>query len=495
MSFTPVISRKRIFKKNWCEFRWVLPLLFLVGYLSTYPRLEGFEIEYLGLTFISIFACCLLLTRLNPPLQKKLPIWIIFAVFMVAYYFKFYLLICNPEILRDGWVERNLYFLVQSPTVIFETFATISYAFIVFCITAWFLLGNARSLQMETLKRRINYRSAISILQWFIPILMGVTTYVMYITGICRMGADNPKLPFHLAGWIFYIQSTLIPSLLLLLIWSSDKTGLRKHFNFGVILLFMHGVSAMLLRSSRGAILSSFIALIVLFLVTDRVTKKRVQLFGIVFLITIILFPVISSYRYMRAADLSGSIVPLFVESVINISSVESFSFFKMINDVIVSIVFRFTGADSLFHIIGANLSPLYTDAFNVSVTRFFTVDVIGFPPEAIHGSAPSFLGWVYIVGGNGLVMISIFGFTVFAWMFWRILPKLKLRCMPVAQALFLMWIFSSFSEGVLDRLYLKVLVMAGSIAACEWLIRISRSGTVFKNIEVSKSREYAGVE
>lgn len=495
MSSTPVISRKRIFKKNWYEFRWALPLLFFVGYLSTYTKLEGFEIEYLGLTFISMFACCLLLTRLNPPLNKKLSIWIILAVFMVAYYFKFYLLVSNPEILGEGWVQKKLYFLLQSPTVLFETFATISYAFIIFCITAWFLLGNARSLQMDTLKRRINYRSAISILQWLIPILMGVTVYAMYISGICRMAADNPHLPFRLAGWVFNIRTILIPALLLLLIWSSDKAGLRKHFSFGVILLFLHGVSDMLLRSSRGAILSPFIVLIVLFLVTDRVTKKRVELFGIVFLITIILFPVISSYRYLRAADLSGSIVALFVESAKNISSVESFSFFKMINDVIVSIVFRFTGADSLLHIIGANLAPLYTDVFDISVTRFFTVDVIGFPPEAIHGSAPSFLGWFYLVGGNGLVMISIFGFTVFVWMFWRILPKLKLRCLPVAQALFLMWIFSSFSEGVLDRLYLRVFVMAGSIAVCEWLIRTSRSGTVFKNIEVPRSREYAGVE
>lgn len=489
----PSIYRNR--RPNYFVIRWVLPLLFLAGYLATYSKLEGFEIEYLGLTFFSIIACFLLLTRLNPPLHKKLPIWIILAVFMTAYYFKFYLLVYNPEIFGEDWVQRKLYFLLHSPSLLFETFATTSYAFIIFCITVWFLLGSARSLQMEPLKRRINYRSVISILQCLIPILMGVTAYIMFIYGIARMAVDNPYLPFRLAGWIFHIRSTLIPALLLLYIWSSDTAGLRKHFGFGVILLFLHGVSDMLLRSSRGAILLSFIILTMLFLVTGRITKKRVQLFGVILLITVMLFPVISYYRYLRAADLSAPIVSMFIDSINNISFAGSFSFFEMLKEVAVSIIFRFTGADSLLHIIGANLAPLYTDAFNIPVTRFFTVDVIGFSPEAIHGSAPSFLGWFYLVGGNGLVLTSIFGFTAFVCIFWRILPKLKLRCLPVAQALFLMWIFIIFSEGVLDRLYLSILVMAGSIAACEWLVRTARSATVFKNSYVSESRKYADIE
>ena len=406
-------------------------------------------------------------------------------------------MVYDPEILGDGWVMRKLYYLIQSPSVLFESFATTTYAFIIFCLTAWFLLGDTRSLHMETVEKRINYRAVISILLWLIPILMGITIYVMYITGICRMGADNPNLPFRLAGWINYIRITLIPALLLLLIWCSDKADLRKHFSFGIILLFLHGLSDMLLRSSRGAILMPFILLTMLFLVTGRITKKRVQVFVIIFIITIILFPIISSYRYLRATDLHVPIGSSLVDATINVSSGESFSFFEMLKGAGTSIIFRFTGADSLLHIIGAGVRPLYAEAFtgSINVTKFFTVDVIGFSPDAIHGSAPSFLGWFYLVGGNRLVVIGMACLVFLSWFCWRLLAKLKLRCLPVAQALLLWWIFRFFSEGVLDHLYLMFLVIAGSIAACEWLVRRSRSVLFLKTSGVSKSREYAGVE
>ncbi len=430
-------------KQKWYKSRWLLPLLFLMGYLTTYSKLEGFEVEYLVLTYFSILACCLLLTRLGPPLHKKLPIWIILIVFIVAYYLKFYLLVSNPEILGEGWVQRKLYLLLQSPPVLFETFETISYAFIVFCITAWFLLSSARSLRMKILKKEINYRSVIPILIWLIPILMGITTYVMYITGICRMAADIPYLPFRLAGWIFYIRTTLIPALLLLLIWCSDKAGLRKFFTFGIILLFLHGMSDMLLRSSRGFIVISFTLLVLLFVVAGRITKKRVQLFGVILLISILLWPVISYYRYVRAVDHNVSLVHALVESAKNVSSTGSFSLSEMFKEGATALIFRFVGADSLIHIMGANLPPLYTHAIGISVSRFFALDVIGVPyGPVITGCSPSFPGYFYLVGGNALVIIAMASFVFLSWFFWCLLAKLKLRCLPVAQALFLWWIF-----------------------------------------------------
>lgn len=491
-----ISNRKKVRRKaKWYKLRWLLPVLFCIGYLATYSKFEGFEIEYLALTFFSIIACCFLLTRLNPPLNKKLPIWIILAVFMVAYYLKFYWMVYDPEILGNGWTMKKLYSLIQYPTVLFETFTTISYAFITFCVTAWFLLGNTRSLHMEPLKKRINYRSVISILLWLIPVLMGVTTYVMYITGIGRMAADNPYLSFRLAGWVFHVRTTLIPALLLLLIWSSDKAGLRKYFAFGIILLFLHGMSDMLLRSSRGAILIPFILLTILFLVTGRINKKRVQLFGVILSITILLWPVISYYRYVRAADPTIALDHILVESIKNVSSTGSFSLSETFKEGVTSVIFRFIGADSLIQIMGANLAPLYTSAFGMSVTRFFTFNVVGFPPNAIQGCSPSFPGYFYLIGGNGLVVIAMASFVFLSWFCWCLLAKLKLRCLPVAQALFLWWIFSVFSSGVLDRLYLGILVMAGSIAACEWLLRTARSATVFKNSYISKSRKYADIE
>jgi hypothetical protein len=301
------------------------------------------------------------------------------------------------------------------------------------------------------------------------------------------MAADNnPYLPFRLAGWIFYIRMVFIPALLLLLIWCSDKAGLQNYIGIGILLMLLHGISDMLLRSSRGVLLGLFIMLILLFLVTERVTKKHVLLFGIILLTTIILWPVVSCYRYIRTAGASIPVGASFLEALDSISASASFSFFNMIKEAGVSIILRFTGVDSLMHIMNAGLQPLYVDIFgrSMSVAKFFTVDIIGFPAQAPHCSAPSLLGLFYLVGGNGLVVIGTFGFTCLAWFCWRLLTKLKLCCLPVAQALFLWWIFGHFTEGVLNRLYSEVLVLVASIAVCEYLMRcLPGSAVAFKNV------------
>jgi hypothetical protein len=476
MSFTPAIRVKKIVNKNRYKYRWLLPLLFLFGYLITYSKLNRFEIEYLVMTCTIIINCCLLLTRLRPPFKKKLPICLIFAIFIVAYYLKFYLyLIIGPKVLGEGYVQRKLYYLLQYPTVLNDAFNTISYAFIIFCITAWLLIGKVKYRQLEIFKANINYRSVVLLMQWFIPIIIAITAYGMYTTKIGRMGAANTYLPFRLAGWIYHIQTTFIPSLILLFILYADKIGLRIYFTFGVILLFFHSVSDMVLRSSRGSILFNFILLFLLFLVTATITKKRLRLFGVVFIITIVLFPFITAYRDLRLSDLSMPITSTLYHSITNILFNKSFSYTEILTDASFFFIFRLTGADSLIHIMGSNFAPLYFSAFGVSIEKIYTIDVLGFPPKAIHSSAPSFLGWFYIVGGNVFVMLSTFVFTIFIWIFWCILARLKLHCLPVAQALLLMLILTLFSEGALSGLYIMILVMAGSIAACEWIVCSNR--------------------
>jgi hypothetical protein len=287
------------------------------------------------------------------------------------------------------------------------------------------------------------------------------------------MGADNPQLPFRIAGWIYYCRLILIQALLLLFIWCADILKDKYYFKYGMFLLFMHGASDMLLRSSHAAILMPFMALLMLFSLTGRITRKRLQVFAIIIFITIILFPVISSYRELRVVDVSIPIGASFVEAFYDLTASISSSFIDPIKEAGISIIFRFTGADGLLHIIGSGVRPLYAEVFTDSrgVTEFFTVDVMGFPALAIHSEAPSLLGWFYLVGGNTLVVIGMFGFTLFTWIAWSILNKTNLRSLPVGQTLVLSWIFGITSEGTLDDQYLMILCIAGSIIACELLI------------------------
>ena len=110
-------------------------------------------------------------------------------------------------------------------------------------------------------------------------------------------------------------------------------------------------------------------------------------------------------------------------------------------------------------------------------MTSFFTTEVMGYPPEAIHTSAPSLVGWFYLVGGNVLVIAGVFGLTLALWIIWYQLPRSRLRCLAVAQALVATWILLGVAvDGVLDRAYLPALSCLASVVACEWVTRLGKA-------------------
>lgn len=453
---------------------WLLPIVFIVGYLATHSKLEGFELEYLVHTLCCVIACCLLLTRMRSPLHTKAPFLIFLPVFIVAYFIKFYWIVYDPEILTGDWIVLQIYDLAKSPAVILKWFDTISYAFITYCLTSWFLIGTRKYMKKRGPTRNINYSYVTKVLLIFIPSLMFVTSYVMYHYGIGMMGAENQQLPFHIAGWILSIQITLIPGLLLLMIWYSDEKGLKKYFTVGLILLFLHGINGMLMRSSRGFLLQLFIMLMVLFFVTGRINKKRVQMFVVVLLITIIVTPIISFYRIIRAANLSVPISSLLVEAAKDASSNKSESLFEgLMAGSSFMLLTRFSGADNLLHVIGAGSEPLGVSAFTgpMSVPKYYTVEVIGFPDKE-HSEAPSALGFFYLIGGTGMVVFGTLFSIVFTWFCWCSFVKLRLLCLPVAQTLFLAWFIIIFIEGTLDQPLVPLLVIGGSIFVCEFILR-----------------------
>ncbi len=473
---------------KWYKARWLLPLTFVGGYITTFSIFEPVVFEYLSLTIFSVLACSLLLSRLNPPLVNKLPVWIILGIFIVAYYLKFYLMIWEPDIMPINF-SRRFYWIINSPDILIDTYAIMTYGFVSFCLTAVWLLVYVNIPRFQPSKRKFNYGKIIPKLSILILLLGIGTISIMYITGIARKGVEV-HLPFRLAGWIVNVHRTLIPALLLLLIWSSDKTRWQRHSSFGVSLLFMYGLSDMLLRSSRGALLGMFIKLTMLFIVTGQMTKQRVRLFEVVLLITVLLWPVISVYRGITAGRESLSIGASLAEAVSTISSFSSIPLAGMLGEAAKSVFFRFTGVDILLTIVGSGVQPMGTSVFNPSVTKFVTVEIFGFPPDAPMGIGPSLLGWFYIVGGKCFVVVGMFCLVFLTWITWRTLSKARLRCQPIAQVLFLSWIISVFSGGALDSQFLPVMVMIGAVAVCEWIMRTVGTASVSKNVGISGSKE-----
>ncbi len=448
-------------------------MLFLGGYALTYSYFEKFELEYLFLSILSFCASWLLINGLPFSTAVNPYIWTLILIFS-AYYIQFYWIALDPDMIVDKkfWLNA-LNWLAYSKEALIKAYATITYAFATFCLTAVFLAGNLKIPQEEKQhKEKFNYRLTSSVLFWTTFLLMGITSYAMYITGISQMGAESVYLPYRLAGLIFYTRFLLIPGLLIMLLWCSDVGGSRRQFNFGLLLLILHGLSDMLFRSSRGALLGTFIGVFMLFLITRRMSRQRLQLFVIILLATSVTFPVISSYRSIRAEDPRSTIMTSLKEAA-DISSDESSDIEETAYGRIASMFFR-GGMLSIIPIVGTGIEPIGSRAIQTSVTKFFTNDVLGYDPDHIHGSAPSLVGWFYIVGGNLFVIIGIIAYTTVTWIYWRAMIKMNLMCLPVAKTLFLFSLLNISIEGTLEGLGFKVMVLSGSIAACEFFMRLS---------------------
>lgn len=468
-------------RKNY-RTRWLLPLIFFIGYVLTFSSFDNFAVTYFSLTIVSIVALCLLLFRLNRPLEFTLLFWTILIFFVVAYYFKFYWILLFPA--TGKFVPPNTVSLLHSKSALISAFTVTTYAFSAFCLTSWFLIGKLIKRPKKSYFKKVSmhtnsvasYRSVASVLLLITPFLIISTSFIMYKTGISVMSSDSVYLPFRLAGWIFYSRILLIPAFLLLLIWCSEQADQRKWVIAGFALLLLEGLGDMVLRSSRGGLALLLLPLGFLFLISGHKIRKLYLMFiagGLV--LVMILFPVISKYRYLRSGT-SGNIVSLLSESTEIVKAD-----FSTLSEILVSggisVLQRFSGVEMLLILAGLDIQPLGWHVWDVlntpgGIPHYVTFDILRFPSRSIVSVGPSLVGWFYLVGGNALVVVGIGVFTLIVFLLWRMLFWMRLRSLPVAQSLFLMFLLTVVMGGRLFSLTLPLLSLSGSIGACEWLMR-----------------------
>lgn len=465
--------------------RWLLLLIFFVGYIATFSTFEGFTLEYFGLTVVSFFACGILLSRLNRPLQITLPFWTIFIVFMVAYYFKFYLIAVFPEIGEDINPIFALAFL--SSYGLISAYGITTTAFCAFCLTSYFLIDISLSKWSKAISER-GARGQIptgmnsQFINFVLPmvvLLIIVTAGLMYSTGISVMGAETVYLRFRLAGLIFYTRTVLIPGLLLLIIWGGLVANRGRWVNIALILLLLHGLSDMVLRSSKGGLATLILPLGFLFLISGRRIRSAHRLYlGISLLLVILFYPIVSEYRLLRIGDPENIVFALTKSLEVVQGGLSSF-WLNLIYGC-EGLLLRLAGIEFLVVYTYLGVQPLGQEAWSVftsplGMAGYVTFDIFRQPAGAITSIAPSMVGWFYLVGGNVVVALGLIGFTLVCHFLWNMLRWTRLQSLPVAQALFLSLLFLVTMDGVLEGLISgKMLVYPATILICEWVTQIT---------------------
>jgi hypothetical protein len=319
---------------------------------------------------------------------------------------------------------------------------------------------------------------------------MVITGYAQYLTGVGIMGRGNVVLPFRMAGLIVHSRNVLIPTLYLLIIWLTDKWKLQQIFCIAIGLLIVHGLSQMVLASSRGALVNYLVPVFFLWLLTRRFTTWRlITMLMILFLISM-LHPIISAYRVQRAVGEPSDIVGALTEAL-----KASGNLVELLENGIVNIISRVIGVDGLLFAIAwgegeLSLENLRYYLFNPegrSLARIYTQDVVGFGPSVTwHQNAPSLLGAFYLIGGNMGVVLGMSLWVIFWMLLWKGLKRQQWRTLPVIQACCLGLLWYASMEGNIDFFFFQGPMLGASLLLGEILIRtfvwrVSRQSRVIK--------------
>ena len=460
-------------------------LFFIAGYFFTSTFVAGEESVYYGLlSLINIVAFMVLAACLGKPKIAHAPIWLMLYSILVAYFLQFYIVLYDP---RVAGYDLMIDDYVSNPDIVLKYLETVTLGFCSFC------LGSILSILVVQKKLSTNLVSYYSNryfinLTAIILILSLSSGFVMAFFGTSAMGGEQVVLPYRLTGLVFYLRTTIIPALLIYAIWIADTNQRSKLFVIFFVLLVMHGISDMLMRSSRGFLLQIVLMATMLFVMAETLNDRRVRVLGWTIFFTILVLPIIGFSREIRKYEGGGTIYAL-TES-INSMVYDLATFFETSVNVIFFLLVRFTGAVSFLQIMARDfdfvLDRLFEPGFDV--TEYMTYEVMEWPIEETMGYAPSTFGHFYLIGGGTGLALGIFLFIISVMAFWSLICRLKLRARPVVMAIFLAWFFVNMSDGTWSNFIFRFFLLCLGMILCEVLARIKFGNQKRPNFSMSQS-------
>lgn len=289
----------------------LLPWVFALGILVNHVVLD-WAIGPLGpsffvLTLVNVTACLLLVKRLTGPVARTLWVWPILVYMLIGYFFnatRFALHLNAPGYINTyypelRWVTRER---------IIEGYPWTTLGFVTFCIVASAALrafkpvvsGGDATAHQRVAERRVFHVMVAA------AALFAAVTLVQVRVGYGVLGASNPSLPFRAGSFITLYQRTFAPVVLLLAVWVFDSLGGRRA-NLAALLVVGCGVLDSYASTSRGTLLGTAAPVFFLWLLTKRFTPRRKAGVAALLLVSVALFPVLSTARSERLTGEPGS--------------------------------------------------------------------------------------------------------------------------------------------------------------------------------------------
>lgn len=465
--------------QRWATFvRWPLALTFPIGYMVTLYFFHDYTIEYFLFTVIAFLACLFLLSVLNGPFILRFPIWLLLLVFLIVYYMKFYLIILRPDLVR--LLPMQVYTHIVSDEVLIRTYATTTWAFVAFSGAAWMFRSTRRSFWSRQEQRKPT-KLSMGLAVGGAMVLITASSLFVYATDMI-MGGLGQELPFRLGGMVAYLRIITIPVMLVLIMWGTSG-AMQRGSAMGAVLLAVHGISDMVLRTSKGTLFFALIAAGFLWLLQGKKIRSHHVMLGLIAgVLVLFLYPFAMDLRFVLRSNYAYNLsTAVSIAFLMRVGQPSLANLFSTLTTALEYIVMRLSGSDILAALVAHDAEAVGWRIWDVltgphGFAGHLTVDVFGGPAELVGASAlaPSLVGFFYVVGGDLVVFLGMGIMTIAVLWFWEKLAVSNLRSRVVAQVSMLNIVLMMAVDGLLDRaIVYKLPVFAASVFLCECIIRL----------------------
>jgi len=465
------------------KLRWAVLLLFVIGYALTKTRFSFVAGEYLIYNLLAFATSAALLTQLKGFKQNYVGVWLAFIVIATVYFFRFYWISIDPSPVQVMLPWNPYKNMVGKLDLLFFAFKLSVVAFVSFGFTCAAMLHliqkKSISAYQNISQRDISiYKFVAKLLLIVLIPLMLVLFYISYKYKIGEKGVSSGEaFPFRLKGIVFYTRIVFIPLLIMMLIYSAERSGRILMSRLGILLLLSHGVIDMLLRSSRSSLLLSVLLLVFLIVAGGvRLRRNEKILIGIAIVFAFLMVPVITAYRNQRVEH--GLLLG---DALNNAILVVGDNWWGTLTQGVKFVLFRMPGVESLWCMLAQGAKPLGMQSLEVfrsvnGMAGYLTYNIYPLKFEDNTLLAPSYVGWFYLVAGFPAVVFGGMIAAVLSVFGWKFLSRKYLDCGPVAQVFLLWMLFIALTEGTLDTMVYMVLVGIVCIIGIELSLRLIKN-------------------
>lgn len=412
---------------------------FVFAWLQTRPYFYNFPDQLLQfdiLTLVSLIVVILIQKKISQ--EFLIHLWTILMWILIAHYIQFYLIIfwllhSSPflEFLSylNFFLAKPIEQQVNDMILIYQVSVAsiIGYAIAIYRIKINTLFSVAKT---KTKKTSLNKKSddlsdkfnskLIKKLAFLLILINIVSLYLQY--EIIVLAETGDVLPFRMQGIVFYTNRIIIPLAYSAIIYILEMNNFSSFSNRILTIFIINSFLLSLIVESRLPLPLSLFSLITIWIVTGKMTKKRI-IFIILFSLSIpILIFIPSTLRRLSEPNLFKNIITAFQLLQEQLTFIQENQDSAQLDFFLIYPLIRLNGAISIFPVLGSDILSNSWEylwgkfaELEYSSDLFFKVYVMKIPIETELGLSSGFTSIMYTISGgsNLFVSFSVFLYTI----------------------------------------------------------------------------------